>query len=223
MYSYFGVKNKKNDNDYKPSSSTGRVKKEKAPPKQPNAQTLYKRFRYLIYDSKDPDPSIRAREENVYRKYFVYPGTHEAIEDPGRHLVWYFYDNPLDPDSTVSDINAQYYPVTLASRTWKDPKDISKTKKADVVCVKYGQNKTILYQGSSQPPTFYIEMYNQEDAHNPIKMYGMLATSFTPPSSPLRSPRRSPLRSPRRSRFGKTLKVTPLRSLNKDLKKLMKC
>ncbi len=123
----------------------------------------------------------------------------------------------MDPNSSVSDINAKHYPVSLALRTWKDPKDITKTKKADVVCVKYeGKNSSILYAGSSHPPTFYIEVYNKEDPRNPLKMYGMLATSFTPPGSPTTG-----------SQFGKKRskksKIINLKSLNKDLKQLLKC
>ena len=197
----------------------GRIQKEERKKRREQAaasggpmQTLYKRFRYLIFDSKDPDPAIRAKEESVYRTYFVYPGTDEAIEEPARHLVWYFFDDPDDPYSTVSSVNNEHHKMGIAPREWKDPKNPGKKKKADVVIVKYkGHNRTILYQGSTKPPTFYMEVYNSENPNEPLKKYGMIATSFTPPPSPSRS-----------TEFGKKGKLSTLNSLKKDLKLLMK-
>lgn len=222
MNYYFGVRetrnSKKNTQLIGASGASGGVAK---PKKQQNLQTLYKRFRYLIYDSEDPDPTIRAKEESVYRRNFVYPGTNQAIEDPARHLLWYFNDDPSDPHSHVSNTSEDngYY-VTLARRTWKDPKNPSKTKKAKVVCVHYyGKNMTILYTGSTNPPTFYIEVSNPANYSEPTKLYGMIATSFTPPNSPRHSPRHSPVRS---QGFGKRKNKLTKKQIDKDLKYLSK-
>ena len=149
-------------------------------------------------DSKDADPTVRAKEEKVYRTFFVYPGTNRAIDDPSRHLLWFFYDNPeAHPNEYIPSVsntaigNSQY--ITLQRRSWKTPEGVRKN--ADVICVFYeGTNRTVLYQGSQgvgRPPYFYIEVYDQLTGKATKKLYGMIATSFTPPSSPQRPPSRS--------------------------------
>ena len=205
---------------------SGRVKK---PKRVENPSTSAKKLRYLIYDSKDPDPVVRAKEEKVYRKFFVYPGTNEAIEDPERNMLWFFYDDPYrTPNTYDADVSnpthANSKPIGLKLRTWTGLD--GKRKKADVVCTKLDDGKyySILYQGSTGPgqvPYFYIEVFDADTGKATKKMYGMLATSFTPPASPVRSPPRSPLRI---SQFGKKRKSVKysLRSLKRDLKKITK-
>jgi len=227
---FFGMKPEKEKKGAGPSGPSGGVKKPKkvkAEPKPVNTITSAKKLRYLIYDSKDPDPVVRAKEEKVYRTFFVYPGTNDAIEDPSRNMLWFFYDNPYTPpDSYAANVSnptsANSKPIGLKLRTWTGLD--GKKKKADVVCAKLddGRYYSILYQGSTGPgqvPYFYIEVYDPETGKATKKMYGMLATSFTPPGSPMRSPPRSP----RGSQFGKRKPVKrSLRSLKRDLKKVTK-
>ena len=211
---FFGMKPEKVK---KGSGSSGGVKKSKRVEKP---ATSAKKLRYLIYDSKDADPVVRAKEEKVYRTFFVYPGTNDAIDDPSRNMLWFFYDDPYTPpDSYAANVSnptsANSKPIGLKLRTWTGLHD--KKKKADVVCAKLDDGKyySILYQGSAgagQAPYFYIEVYDEKTRKATKKMYGMIATSFTPPASPVRG-----------SQFGKNKSVKhSLRSLRRDLKKVTK-
>jgi len=198
---YFGAKTRSGD---------GKKVKEEIKGSVTKPSNVLKKTRYLIYDSKDTDPTVRAKEEKVYRTFFVYPGTNRAIDDPSRHLIWFFYDNPeappneYTPSVSNTDIGNSHY-ITLQRRSWKTPEGVKKN--ADVICVFYqGTNRTVLYQGSQgvgRPPYFYFEIYDPLTGKANKKLYGMIATSFTPPSSPQRSPGRSP----GRSQFGKKRSV----------------
>ena len=64
---YFGAKTRGGAS----SSGDGKKIKEEIKGIVTKPSNVFKKTRYLIYDSKDADPTVRAKEEKVYRTFFA--------------------------------------------------------------------------------------------------------------------------------------------------------
>ena len=210
-YFSFGVKEKSSDKKKCSGAKSGGVAKPKS------ASTAAKHnYRTLIYFSylngkKGEHTQQDINRERIYKQYcstsngsFInIPISTQTHYEPSEVLVWNFYANPTQfpPDrSSLPRINQ----MTKQNVTRVYAVDRT-SEKATVIAIWYqNQYRTVRFSGSdSGKPFFYIDMYNEQNPRDPIKLYGDItyigSLTNSPVGSPQRSPRRSPSRSPRRS------------------------
>jgi len=211
-YFSFGVKEKSSDKKKGSGAKSGGVAKPKS------ASTAAKHnYRTLIYHSylngkRGEHTQQDTNRERIYKQYcsasngtFIdIPVSTQTHYEPSELLVWNFYPNPTEfpPDrSSLRSINQMTKQNVTRVYAVDRPGE-----KATVIAIWYqNQYKTVRFSGSdSGKPFFYIDMYNEQNPRDPIKLYGDItyigSLTNSPRHSPRRSPRRSLSRSPRRSR-----------------------
>jgi hypothetical protein len=252
-YFSFGVKEKAISDKKK-----GNGAKSAGVAKPKSASTAAKHnYRTLIYHSylngkRGEHTQQDTNRERIYKQYcstsngsFIdIPVSTQTHYEPSEVLVWNFYQNPTEfpPDrSSLRPINQMTKQNVTRVYAVDRPGE-----KATVIAIWYqNQYKTVRFSGSdSGKPFFYIDMYNEQNPREPIKLYGDITYIGSIANSPRNSPRRSRSPSPTdsqrerelneilnanffgKSNFGKRKSakkvINSLSSLKRDLKKILK-